>query len=184
MGANEPGVVECGYNPDARTLEIRRLFVGRLPEWVEGLPVEMVPGRGTPTETYLVLLQMRKLGIPYGGLRHAKLCAIQDVETLIQLENGVREGVSLPEAVERTRFFESAETTLLQSGHEVVPSSVRVDTTACRRDALGAILTRQLDDGLISPDKCGALLEKYGIDRTYDVTWNFDVHLDLVAIGA
>src|ERR1700682_4833101 len=111
MSHEEPGspedaetssVVECGYNPVARRFEIRRLFVA--PGWVTGVPVELVPGRGIPTEMYLVLRQMRMLGIKKGGLRQLKLCAFQDAESLIQLEKAVRQGISRSEAVAKTRF--------------------------------------------------------------------------------
>src|SRR5437867_1893147 len=87
-------------------------------------------------------------------------------------------GRELAAAVRQTHSVQYAETTVVQSGHQIV--NVRVDTTHAWRDLIDKMLQHHEiygDQAIIQ--KHEALLSKYGLNRTDEILWNYDVYLDL-----
>jgi hypothetical protein len=178
METNKPGEVLSGYNPTTRVFEIRKLFVRHLPEYVTGIPVEMIPGKGTPTEIYVLLRQMKKLGVEYGGLKGVRVLEAEDPETLVQLETQVRAGVPVAKAIEETWLYEAARVATLQAGHQVVPGSLRL-LAAGQRERLGEVLERHDRAGWLAPYGDDRLFAKYRVDASYEVTSGFGFELAL-----
>lgn len=138
----------------------------------------MIAGKGTPVVSYLMLRQLRMAGVDYGGLRTVKMSTIQNVDAVLHLAQLQRQGVDLVEAVRQTHSVKYAETTIVQSGHQIV--NVRVDTTRAWRDPADQMLQHyEGRDGPPAIRKHEDLLSKYGLKRTDEVLWNYDIYLDL-----
>ncbi len=180
------GVVERAYFPDEKRLEMKVAdFEKDLPRWIdEGTP--MVEGKGTPTIAYVTMRQMKAFGIGYGSLQKVKMSNIQNVQALLELELGLRQGLTVEQAVLKTHSVMYADTALVQSGHQV--ASVKV--TGGYREPINRLLQfrerRGQDAGLGDPAIVAdndALLAKYGIDREDPVYMAYDIHLELTSRG-
>lgn len=147
-------------------------FLQHLPSWIDaGVP--LVPGRGSPTVTYLTLRQMRLLGAHFGELQTIKMSTIQNVEAVMQLEQLARQGMSLDAAVAKTHSVAYATTSIEQSGHTIV--DIRIDTSRTWRWQLKAMMDRFKTDAKRRQE----LFTKYGLTESDNVLVNYDILIDL-----
>jgi hypothetical protein len=108
----------------ALTFEIA--FLERAPPMLEMLPVDLLPGRGTPTTTFLNLAAMNHFGIGFGGsgapLRSLKLSSVVNVENNFHLTWLFDTyGHDIPQAALRELpSVKYAESALNQAGYEIV----------------------------------------------------------------
>lgn len=121
---------------------------------------------------------MKRLGIGYGSLKTIRMSTIQTVETILQLAAALNRGGKLDVAVLATHSVQYAETTAIQTGHQIV--SARIDTAkAWQHRTVGDVMTHyeRNDPDLVK--KHDALLTKYGFTRTDKLMMNFDIVLDV-----
>ncbi len=122
---NKSGYFVRIYDPAKRELVIRGASRVTLPKWIhEGIP--LVPGKGTPTQLYITLRQMREQGVPYGGLRSAYVPHVGNARSKIDLDALRRTGSSFLDAVRATQTYEYIETNMIQSGHRIESIKVRL----------------------------------------------------------
>lgn len=172
------------YDPESKTYVMEAAdFDDELERWIHaGLP--MRPDKGTPLVSYLMLRQLKMVGVGFGELQTVKMSTIQNIEAILQLERMRRTGMELNKAVLKTHSVQYAETALVQSGHRVV--SARVKTGGAWTSPIDELLqfrethagrTFERDPDIVQ--KHDALLAQYGIKRTDEVLWNYDIRLDL-----
>ena|GEM_PF-3309645 len=120
------------YDSESKTLTLRHAYlqdphvpdVERLPNWImAGPPLD--PSRGTPTVAFFTMYQMKKLDIPFGGLERVKWSEVVNDDTLLHLEWLRRNYPDKPleELIVHTHSVRYAETSIIQSGHKIVPGS-------------------------------------------------------------
>ncbi|MFO0577617.1 MAG: hypothetical protein U1A78_26735 [Polyangia bacterium] len=172
------------YDPKTKMYVMEAAFFDdKLERWIhDGVP--MVPGRGTPLSTYLMLRQLKRVGAAYGQVQTVKMSTIQNVEAILQLEQNVRQGMELEDAVRLTHSVQYAETAMTQAGHRIV--GVRVKLNRATRSPIDEVLSHYEKDRLLDWErnpavvaKHEALLARYGMQRTDNVLWNYDIYLDL-----
>lgn len=178
------GQLTRSYDPKTKMYVMEAAFFDdKLERWIhEGVP--MVPGRGTPLATYLMLRQLKRVGAAYGEVQTVKMSTIQNVEAILQLEQNIRQGMKLEEAVRLTHSVQYAETAMTQAGHRIVEVRVKLNraTRSPLDEMLGYYEQHRNLDGERDPAvvaKHEALLAKYGVRRTDSVLWNYDIYLDL-----
>jgi hypothetical protein len=178
LGPNgETGTFERAYNPATKKLELLNAFLEGLPKWVDS-PTPLVAGKGIPTNAYVTMYQMRKLGVGFGGLKTVKMSTIQNIEAILQLESLKRQGVALEKAILMTHSVEYAETSIIQSGHEIV--SAKVDVSGAWTDKTIGFLMSHFEAGDAAKiAKNDALLQKYGLKRSDKMLMNYDILLSV-----
>lgn len=166
------GHIIRGRNPATGEFIQHEAFLDRIPSDVRWIPTspEMVPGRGTPLESYLTLRQMKMLeGLGAGtgaftGPRVVKLSTIINVETCLKLAADVKGGTPANQAVLNTHSVQYASNSIIQTG--------------------GKIASAKVEGGFNRPaGSIGASAEqltKYGIAPTEEVLFFFDITLDVV----
>jgi hypothetical protein len=170
------GTVRRSFDPVSREWGMMEAFFDTdLPRWMHSEP-PMVEGKGTPLITYLDLRQMKSFGIEAGSLKSAKLSHVQNVEAICQLEVNRRKGMSMEDAVRNTHSVRYAETELIQSGHRI--ESVQVDGGETEGFDYMLEHYESRDSGKVAEHE--AILDRYGIERTDPVLWNFDIRIQLV----
>jgi len=166
------GWIERSYDPVTKTVVLENAFLERLPSWIDaGTP--MVPGKGTPTVTYLTLRQMKMLGADFGEVKRFKMSTIQNIEAVMQLEHLRRQGMSLDEAIGQTHSVTYATTSIQQSGHDV--GAITMDRTGAFKWQLEAMMDHF---GMPEPRR-EELLKKYKLNRYAEVLVNFDIYIEL-----
>jgi hypothetical protein len=126
------GHVIRGRNPDTGEFIQHEAFLDTIPKDVRWIPTtpEMVPGRGTPLESYLTLRQMKILekqaGTPtaFAGPRVVKLSTIVNVRTCLKLAADMKAGIPQNEAVLKTHSVEYASNSIIQSGGKIASAKV------------------------------------------------------------
>lgn len=170
------GHVERIFDPTTkRWVMVEAFFGAEMPGWIE-TDIAMVPGSGTPLIAYLDMRAMKMFGIEYGSLRSTKLSSIQNVETVCQVEAQVRSGVDVQQAVRNTASVRYAETELVQSGHRIVD----VKLVGGTREGIDRLLRHYEGRRFRTPEQHDAILERYGMSRTDEALWNFDIYLELM----
>jgi hypothetical protein len=179
---NTLGWFERAFNPTTTEFQMRNAFLQNLPKWIQQVKVPLVLGKGTPTQTYVTIYQMRRLGVSFGKLRKVKMSTIQNVEAILQLAAlRDKEGLSLEEAIVHTHSVTYGETPLIQSGHKIV--GVKVDSG--KEWPICELLSHfeGYDKALIP--KHNELLKKYDFKRDDKMLWNYNIYLEvqLLAVG-
>jgi hypothetical protein len=128
---------------------------------------EMLPGKGTPLETYMTMRQMRILertaGAAFTGPRSVHMSTIVNQRTVLELARLESQRVPVNEAILRTHSVQYANNSIVQSGGRIAGARVSGGSTfpASRR-----YTPQQLAD--------------YGIDPAQEVRFGFDIDLDVV----
>jgi hypothetical protein len=151
-------------------------FLDQIPNrWVQTTP-EMVPGRGTPLETYMTMRQMRILeqqaGAVFSGPRVVHLSTIINVRTCLQL--GAREAAlgrqmspaEMNTAILETHSVKYAENSIVQTGGRIKSAEV----TRVKRMRAGDIAEQPQ-------------LEAHGVSADTEVPYAFDIDLNVVPSG-
>jgi hypothetical protein len=173
------GWIQRSYDPNTKTIVMENAFLQDVPSWIDaGRP--MVPGRGSPTVTYLTLRQMKLFEAQFGGLRAVKMSTIQNVEAVMQLAQMTRmpSSLSLDEAVAKTHSVLYATTSIEQSGHGII--NIGIDTTNAWSWQLGDMM----DHFRTSSTKRRELLSKYGLTEQDKVLVNYDIIIEVATHSA
>jgi hypothetical protein len=178
------GYLSREYNPRTGELVLRYAFLDELPSWIQhGVP--LVPGKGTPLQTYLTIRQMKLLGVGYGDVKSIKMSMIVNVEGLLEIHWMVKTGKAknLEEAVLTADSFLYARTNAEQSGKQVV--AARVTTGGDHMSVRDLMVTEEQLNPQGPKGKTRAayhqeLLVKYKASRNDIVYANFDIYLQLI----
>lgn len=126
----QTGMFERAYDPAKHQLIMKNAFGKDLPTWVDTSGTPMVTGKGIPTNAFMTMYEMRRMGITYGSLKTVKMSTIQNMQAVLELESLRRKGIPIDEAILRTHSVQYAESSLIQSGHEVVGAKVILNNKA------------------------------------------------------
>ncbi len=194
---NQLGSMERAYDPATRTLELRSAFLDGLPNKIVPATGKAMTPKGTPTQTYLTLRQMKALGVEYGGLKKIKMSTIQNIQSVIELHvmKKTQSKMSLNEMIRRTHSVTYADTTLTQSGHRIVDVKYGGNKIVNHQtlDQLmqfyerGHTHHKPRDPAIVA--KHDALIEKHGkyndeqlVTRDTVVTYNYDIEITLAPV--
>ncbi len=155
-------------------------FLNTLPKWVNS-SVSLVSGKGVPTVTYMTSYQMKRLGVGFGGLNSVKMSTIQNFETILQLEKSRRAGIDLDLAILQTHSVQYAETSIIQSGHQITGAHLSI-ANAAQRPVGELMRSYEIREPALKAVH-DALLSKYGMQRSDNVLLNFSIKLDLAPLS-
>jgi hypothetical protein len=185
----ELGTVWRELRPDG-TLELKEIFVERLPSKVQPATGTWMTPTGTPTSVFITMRQMKALGVGYGQLKKVKMSTIQNIPSIIQLQRLIQtEGLSLDQAVRRTHSIEYAESTFVQSGHRIAGVKLKKGPDF-NRTTLQVLLDhyetrggrlKEGDPAIVR--KHDAMLDEFGkgsVTRDTVVNWNYDIEIELM----
>ena len=183
------GYIEGRFDPTTGEVTmLNAFFDDTLPRWVEvGVPLK--PGKGTPTQAFFTLRQMRRAGFALGATKRVKMSTIQNIEAVLQLHVLLQKGIPLNEAVTQTHSYLYAKTTMQQAGSRLKAGSAEV--VGGKRTPLQELLEwyergssrrRPIDPSLVA--KHDALLAKHGVSRQELVLWDYDIVVDVLRDGA
>ncbi|MFI7128802.1 hypothetical protein ACIBQ1_24075 [Nonomuraea sp. NPDC050153] len=116
------GIVERSWNPKTGTWShAHARFDPDLPRWVDTDP-PLVPGRGTPLETYLTLGLMnwfKKQGLAIAGERVVVIEGVSNLPSIAQLARAKMYGIPVERALRLTKTVQNAENSIVQSGGRI-----------------------------------------------------------------
>jgi hypothetical protein len=178
-----PGTFERAYDPATKQLTLKvALLHPDSPTWLTHDGTMMTP-KGTPSQSYWTLRQMKKLGVGFGEAKSVKMAQINNVETILQLAKAQRDG-TLEAFLASNRSLNYAQTPVIQSGGKMVPGSVKM--SGGREQVLGDMLA-PLENiapfGEARKKQYAELMEKYGITRDTVVMTDFNLTFDLAPVG-
>lgn len=190
------GEFELAYHPVKKHFEFRNIILDRdLPRWIEidGLP-PLEEGKGSPLIVVVAVSFMKSMGVAAGELKTATMCNIQDLETVFEIESlckrfKAKEDVPaleitrgmLSELVRATELYTHGTAFLINSGHEITFGEV----SGGKRTSIEDFLNREERRGFSSsqnsetPRYIEQMLEKYGIEKSDEVWWDFDINFYL-----
>lgn len=183
------GHVIRNYDSQSRSLSMQSAFFDdQMERWIN-VGVPLVRGKGTPAVTYLTLRQLHQAGVGYGGLKTVKMSMVQNVDTVLHVEQLRRQGLEFEAAVAKTHSVRYAETLITQSGHRIV--GLRVDLDGAWVDPVERILSHSEIHPGLTPEqrafklaKHEALLAKYGLTRADRLWVSYDIYFDLAPLAA
>jgi hypothetical protein len=174
-GTNQ-GHVTRAYDPATRKLIMEEAFLDKIPadqQWVD------VDGQRMRLQTYVTLRQMRALGVGFGSLETVKMSTIQNALAVMQLDQALKRGVPLDQAVLQTHSVQYAQRTLVPAGEKVVGARVEGST----RTPIDVMLSHyEARDPSLIP-KNDKLLSDHGLTRSDVVLWNYDIYLDVQSVA-
>ena len=183
------GTMSRGLNPNTGEFIYHSAFLDGIPRplrWVATEP-EMVPGRGTPLETYMTMRQMRLLqqeaGIGGGGAelpfatpREVHMSTIINTRTVAQLAAAEHSGVPLNEAILNTHSVQYASNSIVQGGGQITGARV---SGGWRMSASSELTPSALVENGLPAD----FLQQNGISPDFQVLTGFDIDLTVVPAG-
>ncbi len=171
------------YNPNTQKIELQEAFLNDLPNWIDNTSVSLVAGKGIPTVTYMTMYQMKRLGVDFGGVKTVKMSTIQNFDAILQLETLRRQGIPLNEGVLKTHSVQYADTSIIQSGHEITGAKVITSNQAEFTD-IGSYMQfyerRTPTLKAVHDD----LLKKYGLSRSDKMWVNYDIELQVKPLAS
>ncbi len=182
-GGTVGGFIDRSYNPQTGELTMHNAFLDRLPSKVDvGTPMAegegpARTGRGTPTQAWLTMRIMHILGAGYGEAQHVTMSTIQNMRSIMQLDYLMRGGMSESEAILQTHSVSYAETTLQQSGHQIIRSTARV--YGGDRGSIGRLLRHYERWNPSLVERHNAWLREYGLTRDSVVWHSFYIEFDV-----
>ncbi|PZO46501.1 MAG: hypothetical protein DCF15_20180, partial [Phormidesmis priestleyi] len=182
------GSMSRGLNPTTGEFVYHYAFLDGIPRalrWVRTEPA-MVPGRGTPLETYMTMRQMRLLegragssgnGLFFATPRSVHLSTIINIRTVAQLAVAERAGLSLNEGILNTHSVQYATNSIVQGGGRI--SGARV-SGGYRTAAINELTPTALESNGLSRN----FLQENGIPPGYQVLTGFEIDLTVVPAGS
>ena len=185
--AGKAGWVERGYDKVKKQFVMLNAFLitpgedksTGVQSFIEHKEPTMIQGKGTPTQTFLTLRQMKLLeqhaGMKTANLEKVKMSTIQNVEAILQLEQLKRKGLKAEDALMQTHSKQYAETTLVQAGKKIVSGKIvgGVETPIMT-------LLQHYEAGQKNrQENFQKLLDKYAVARTDKVLWNYDIEFEV-----
>jgi hypothetical protein len=179
------GHVIRSYDPKAKTFVMSEAFLEKVPSKVAPRTGAMLTSDGTPTQTFLTIHQMKRLGVLYGGLKKIKMSTIQNIRSIIQLHVLTnKKGLSLDAAVRQTYSLTYGETTIVQSGHMI--TDVHVNTSGSETGRLGDLMTHyegkerdplERQAKIDEHDKLIDSFKDHNITRDTRLMWDYDIEI-------
>jgi len=170
------GTMSRGLNPTTGEFVFHYAFLDRIPKDLRMVPTtpEMLPGKGTPLETYMTLRQLKLLqneaGIASGPRgffgtqpRKVVMSTIINKRTIAELAALERGGALINDAVISTHSVQYANNTIVQGGGRIAKAEVT-----------GGYRTAASNE--LSP----AELTQYKIPADYELLTGFEIELDIV----
>jgi len=144
---------------------------------------EMIPGKGTPTSTYITLQQMKTWRIEPGTLQQFRWNNVIHVDSLLHMGWLLRQypGVPPGDLFRHTPSYKYGETTIIQSGHVVQA----VEATLGDMIPVSKVITESADK-----DLARALAVRYGlgpddlVPEGFNVTAKVGLHPQLMTRAA
>ena len=178
------GWIERAYNPTTKELKLKNVFPGDASNMVMH-DTPLVPGKGTPTPTYMTIRQMKILGAEFGELSGISMSQIENVEALLEFHAMVRdEGIAIEEAIMKAKSFRYVRTSMDQAGMKL--TSVK-SVTGGQPEKLENVLTwwerHSSSTGPRDPEIVklhNKLLQKYKMSRSDVVLHGFDIEFNSV----
>lgn len=185
------GMVQRGYDKAKKQFVMMNAFLitpgedksTGVQNFIEHKEPTMIKGKGTPTQTFLTLRQMKILEkmttMKTAALEKVKMSTIQNVEAILQLEQHKRAGLELDKAVMKTESKKYAETTLVQAGKRIVSGKVVGGAVSPIESLL-----QWFEKGKANrQENFNKLLATYGINRGDPVLWNYNIEFDVEDFG-
>jgi hypothetical protein len=176
QSGSDSGHVTRSYDPATRQLIMEEAFLDKIPaaqQWVD------VNGQRMRLQTYLTLRQMRALGAGFGELKTVKMSTIQNALAVMQLDQALKAGTPLDQAVLQTHSVQYAQRTLIPAGEKIVGAKVEGGT----RTPIDVMLSHyEARDPSLRP-KYDSMLQTYGLKRSDVVLWNYDIYLDVQSVA-
>ena len=125
------GHVERGYDTSKKQFVMLNAFLIEpgadkgtgVQNMIEHKDPVMIQGRGTPTQTFLTLRQMKlleqKAGMDVASLEKVKMSTIQNIEGICQLNQALRKGAKPEDLMANNESRRYAESTLTQAGKTI-----------------------------------------------------------------
>jgi hypothetical protein len=159
-------------------LTMNMAFLESIPKeerWVKEGAVPLKGERGTPLQTYVTLMQMRRAGVQLGQVKDAHLSRIVNARTSIELEvmrrkyaPGVHPQQLPSKLIEQTQSGTYGMTNVVQAGGKV--KSMRIE--GGREVTVNyAVRGSEMDDDV--------KLKELGLSRTDKVWYSFDIVIDI-----
>jgi len=171
------------YNPRTKKLELREAFLKKMPRWVNQGGPAIVKGKGIPTQAWLTIRQMKALGVSEGAVQRVKMSRIQNLRSILEFNLQLKAGVDPDVAVLNTFSIDYAETSIIQSGHQIKSGTVTLRKHSSLRWILEWYETKgdfskPRDPVIVAEhDRVFAEYGKGQIDRDTPVQWDYDILL-------
>jgi hypothetical protein len=143
--------------------------------WVNEGGVPMIPGRGTPLQTYVTLMQMREAGVQLGQVTHARMTSIVNARACCELASlrkryapGVAADAVPSKLIERTQSGRYGATNLAQAGVRV--KGMRIEGGS--EETVGEVVRGSEMDNDVE-------LHKLGLSRKENILVLFDIIIDI-----
>jgi hypothetical protein len=182
------GFVERGYDPVKKQFVMKNAFLitpgedkgTGVQSMIEHEDPMMIQGRGTPTQTFLTLRQMKvleqKAGMNLASLEKIKMSTIQNIEGICQLNQALRKGAKPDDLMTNNESRRYAETTLTQAGKKIKSAKVVGGTTSPFK-----VLLEHYEKGdQKKKETFDKLLGQYGLTRNDTVLWNYDIEFEVM----
>jgi hypothetical protein len=170
---NEKGSARMtrGYNKMRKEYYMIDSFFDRgIPKWIEGVPVPLVEGKGTPTALFIDLRAMILLEIPQGGVEYFIIYNVHEWDTVFDLTSQLKQfpDKKTKDLIQSTRLFQARTNVIIQSGHLI--EDVKIETA-------GSIFSHphHLSENGLLEDDMNELSRKYDINLQDMVFWNFSI---------
>lgn len=184
------GQLEATYDADSGHFEINWIHTANIPDkWVQTQPA-LVPGRGTPLTTYLILRAMKLLKVPRegkGSLLNFRVDAVEEVRAVCEFNARVKKGVdpNSQAMIEALHPYLYSRTPLLQAGYRIM----RVRVSGGQRYTMYQVadnMARRSWEGKCKKtadtqlrDKYLQLAEQHDIARDEEVVAGFNVDIQV-----
>jgi hypothetical protein len=119
------------YDVISRTLYLSSSDVAKDDKWIVNAQPPLVQGRGTPTQMYVTLHQMKNtFQIPYSGLKSITMESIINAKTLLQLcyLKWKNPNSAFQTLILQTHSLEYANSLIIQSGHSIKNVFIPLDS--------------------------------------------------------
>lgn len=159
---------------DTGMLTMEQAFLDQIPSgsrWVQTEP-PVVPGRGTPLETYMTMRQMRlmeSMGSTFTGPRTVHMSTIVNTRTCLALAAAEARGIPRNVAILETHSVQYAKNSIVQSGGRIDGATVTGGGPRVASSLRGA-----------TPE----VLAEYGVRPDQQVPFGFDIDLAVVPAEA
>lgn len=179
------GDITREFNPRTGQLTMASAFLDALPSKVMN-KVPLIPGVGTPLQTYLTIRLMKLMNVPYGGVQSIKISSVLNVEGILELHwrvNVEKSAKNLDEAALASDAFKYARTTAQQSGKEVVAMRVVNASPQTVKDVVknGLMVNPEPHrSGIPREEWLAQVVVGFGLKETDVVQANFDIFMDLI----
>lgn len=182
------GFVERGYDTNKKQFVMLNAFLIRpgadkgtgVQSMIEHKDPVMIIGRGTPTQTFLTLRQMklleRKAGMDVATLEKVKMSTIQNIEGICQLNQALRSGAKAEDLMANNESKRYAETTLTQVGKKIKSAKV----VGGHKTPFKGLLEHYERGDQKKRQNFDKQLQQYGLTRDDVVLWNYDVELEVM----